>query len=370
MTDQSIELIHTPNYQKIKQNFLNELTLASENKPSSISFITHHLSEKPLITKGIVQGIVIGGTNYILSTEEVFPTGERNILERKKGVLPTFGTKETFMKFLKENLNFAANAIGINFGFPLETITGSQGEIDGKLIKGTKEHMFQGLLHKPIGQLVKDIFHEQGSKEPLVSVANDTVCLTLSGNGTENGSLVAGTGFNACLVLHDNKTKILVNLESGNFNKFKPSQILQQIDKESEIPGSQLLEKTISGKYLARYFNEKIKELTLPISPITTSQELSELSHANHTDVAGDLARAIIERSACLVATALAGMYAFAGKPVKFVIIGEGSLLWDGWHYQENIQRQLQALEVPEGAITIEHIKDSSINGAIGLLTK
>lgn len=368
MTDQPIELIHTPNYQQIKQNFFDELLLASENKPSSISFIKHHLPDKPLITHGVVQGIVIGGTNYILSTEEIHTDGTRSIIERKKGILPIFTTRESFIEFLHASLDARAEAIGINFGFKMAPISTQEGYLDGTILaKGTKEHTFTGLT-EPIGALVRSIFAKKYDKKIIVSVANDTICLLLSGKGHEKGSLIAGTGFNIGLRLQKDNQTILVNLETGNFDKFRLSPILQAIDAKTKNPGKKLFEKTVSGKYLARYFNEKIKELNLPIPPITTSQELSELSHENHKDMAGDLARAIIKRSAFLVATALAGMYEFCGKPKSFVIIGEGSLLWNGWRYQENIQNQLNTLGVPTGAITIKHVKDSSINGAIGLI--
>lgn len=369
MNQQRVELIHTPDYEQIKQNFLSELVLASKGKPSSISFFRHHLAQKPLITKGIVQGIVIGGTNYIIQTVEIQADGTTKILKKQTGLLPVFKTKETLMHFFAKHLDERAQAIGINFGFPLVAQTGTDGEIDGTLAWGTKEHTFVGLT-KPIGQLVKKLFEEKYHKRPKVSVANDTVCLTLAGDGTERGAFVAGTGFNMCLVIKEDNKKVVVNLESGNFDKFTLSSTLKDIDVKSELPGSQLLEKATSGKYLALYFNEKIKKNHSEISPIATSQELSELSHSNHTDVAGDLARAIITRSAYLVATAIAAAYEFKGKPESFVLIGEGSLLWNGWHYQENIYKQLQKLEVPQGRILLKHVQDSSINGAIGLLTK
>ena len=71
-----------------------------------------------------------------------------------------------------------------------------------------------------------------------------------------------------------------------------------------------------------------------------------------------------------IVAAAIAAVYEFGGKPKSFELIGEGSLLWDGWRYSENVQKQLALLGVPKGTITIEHIQDSSINGALGLLIK
>ncbi len=368
MKSKSLDLIQTPNYQQIQQNFLKELIAASKNKPSSISFIKHPFPKKPLLTHGIIQGIVIGGTNYILSTEEISHGKTRNILERKTGVLPTFDTKQRFIDFLSEHLDPRAIAVGVNFGFKMKATYGKDGTLDGTVMaKGTKEHTFTGLT-EPIGTVLKTVFAKKYGKNILTSVANDTVCLLLSGNGKEHGSLIAGTGFNLGLLLENDKTDVIINLEAGNFDKFKQSTILKQIDAKTKNPGEKLFEKTVSGKYLAQYFNEKSKELNLPIEPLLTSQELSELSHANHTDVAGDLARAIIERSAFLVASAIASLYEFTAKPNSFTIIGEGSLLWNGWHYHQNIMKQLKALEVPSGAVTIKDVKDSSINGAVGLI--
>lgn len=369
MAAQRVELIHTPDYEQIKQAFLKELTLASTGKTSSISFLKNYLPKKPLLTKGIVQGIVIGGTNYIISSEEIQPNGTHSILKQTKGTLPVFVAKETLLDFFSEHLDPQANAIGINFGFPLAAYTGSDGEIDGRLVRGTKEHAFVGLT-EPIGELIKALFYKKYHRKPIVSLANDTICLTLSGDGSEQGAFIAGTGFNMGLVLNGNGKRILINTESGNFNKFTLSPILSKIDAESEDPGGQLLEKAVSGKYLALYFNEKAKQSHQHISPIATSQDLSELSHENHHDIAGDLARAIITRSAYLVACAIAAVYEFNDKPQSFALIGEGSLLWNGWHYEENIYKQLNKLGIASEIVTLKNIPDSSINGAIGLITK
>jgi hexokinase len=367
MTKQSNELIQAPDYQQIKQNFLEELKRASQGKASSLSFIKHHLPTKPLVTHGIVQGIVIGGTNYILSTEEIMPDGTKKILERKTGVLPIFDTKETFISFLSEHLDQRALGIGVNFGFKLKTTYGDDGTLDGTILaKGTKEHTFTGLT-EPVGTLVKNTFEKKYHKKIIVSVANDTVCLLLSGDSNEQGSLIAGTGFNIGILQKNTNQTYIINFEAGGFDKFIQSPILQKIDAKSKNPGKKLFEKTVSGKYLAQYFNEKIKELNIAKAPLVTSQELSELSHENHHNIAGDLARAIITRSAYLVAAALAGVYEFSGKPHTFAVIGEGSLLWDGWHYNENLKKQLA--ELGAKSVVLKHVKDSSINGAIGLLT-
>lgn len=367
MSEQQLELIQTPDYHQIKQNFLNELILASQGKPSSLSFIRHHLPQKPLLKKGIIQGIVIGGTNYIFSTEKMYADGSREVLKKETGVLPALATKKIFVDFLIEHLDSRADAIGMNFGFKMEQVPTTDGTLDGLIVaRGTKDHTFTGITES-VGSLVKLIFLKKYQKHVIASIANDTVCLLLSGNDKENGSIIAGTGFNMGLLRRDTQS-IAINLEAGGFNKFALSPILKQIDARTKNPGKKLFEKTISGKYLALYFNEKVKELKLPIPPIATSQELSELSHERHTDVAGDLARAIITRSAYLVAAAIAGIYAFYDEPKTFPLIGEGSLLWDGWQYHENIKRKLTELGVPQEAISIKHIKGSSLKGAFGLI--
>lgn len=358
-------LLASSDYQKIKQNFFEELKNAANNKPSSIPFIKHPLPEKPLITDGLVQGIVIGGTNYIVATEVIVGGKSKQIIQKQTGILPIMDNADTLKRFLVEHLNLKAQAIGINFGFPLSPAVGPFDELDGILRNGTKEHLFRGVINESIGDIVRAV----AQKSFPVAVANDTICLALSGEGTEDGSLIAGTGFNIGLKYNDGNQPTLVNLEAGNFDKFAPSDILQTIDKESEQPGAQRFEKCISGKYLALYFDRKAAAMGLTLKPLTTSQELSALSQETNDSKANHLARELLERSAFYVAAALAGIYLFCGEK-QLTIIGEGSLLWKGWKYKEHIDQQLTALGIPNDGVIIKHIPDSSIKGAIGLLTK
>jgi hexokinase len=203
-----------------------------------------------------------------------------------------------------------------------------------------------------------------------VSVANDTVCLLLAGNGAENASLIAGTGVNIGIRLSDQKKRSIINLEAGNFNRFALPDFLKIIDAASEKPGNHLFEKATSGKYLANVFNTLIQQQSILVNPIRTSQELSTLSYAANKDASGDVARMILQQSAFLIATAIAALYAFYQMPKSLTIIGEGSLLWKGWNYQENIQIKLKDFAIQKDTIQIKHIQDSSINGAIGLVVR
>lgn len=356
-------------YAKVKTAFIKELTLAAEEKPSSLSYIPYSLPKSPLVTSGIVQGIVIGGTNYVVSTRRILKSGKQKILSHHWGKLPVFNDLKTLVAFFKLHLDRKADAVGVNFGFPLIPVKGDFGEIDGALIKGTKEHAFIGVT-TPIGQIVREIYQITYNKDIPVSAANDSVCLTLSGDGSEHGSLIIGTGTNMCLKLSDKKKTAIVSLESGNFDKFPVTSVLKKLDAKLQQPGDYYLEKTIAGRYMALYFNEKAKQLDLTIEPLKTSNQVSELAEAENKKPETLLARAIMERSAFFTASILAGAYEYSGSPDKFVIIGEGSVLWKGWNYRKNIKYQLEALGIPEGIIKIKQQEDSSIKGALGLLTK
>lgn len=236
------------------------------------------------------------------------------------------------------------------------------------LLYGTKEHELQGLQNKQIGLEVSSFFKANYDRKLSVRVANDTVCLTLCGNGQENGSVVIGTGFNMAIVIPDKNRKIIVNLEAGNFDKFNATASLKHIDEETLDPGRSLFEKAIAGKYLALYYNEKAKQLSLPISPFTTSQELSELSHNNHTDSSGKLARAILERSSGLCAAAITAIYEFLHRPQPCIFVGEGSMLWDGWQFPQNIEKYLYDGGIPKDTVQLKHVPDSSIISTLNLL--
>jgi hexokinase len=360
------ELIEFSDYPKIKESFLGELKKTYLGENTSLSYLKHYLPDKPLVTSGIVQGIVIGGTNYIVSVEEIQEDGRRLVLDKRTGTLPILKDDQTFISFLKEHLDDRALAVGVNFGFPLEPVFGPHGELDGKLITGTKEHKFDWLIGTNIGDTVRSA----SGRDIPVSVANDTVCLTLAGDGTEDGSMIAGTGFNIGIKQKEGDKTIVINLETGNFDKFEPTQAIKIIDACSDLPGRNLFEKMISGKYLAEVFNIKTERMGITMNKLKTSQELSALSQETANADANKLARVLLERSASMVAASLAAIYEFKASPDSFTVIGEGSLLWKGWNYIPNIEKQLEALGVPQGAIKIKHVQDSSIKGAVALLVQ
>ncbi len=365
MSSTQIVLIANPDYMQIKQHFLEDLTVASQGHPSSISFIRHVLPKKPLISSGIVQGIVIGGTRFDIASVEIDGKGKKRLLKRQQGILPQFDTKETFLMFIKEHIDSKALGVAINLGFPLQPDTGKFGEIDSKILYGVKEHAFHGLLGLSIG----DFLRQELARDIPISVANDAVCLTLAGTGEEDGGFVLGSGCNMAITVQDHGERIVANLESANFNKFEPTPGLEAIDAISPTKGKNRFEKLISGIYLPMHFNFLLTQYNIQTTQVANAKELDVLA-AEDTGITGDLARAILERSASLAATELAAVYEFKGSHKEIEILAEGTVIWEGWEYQNNIQKRLTLLGVPEGKIKIKKVEDSSLHGAIGLLTR
>jgi len=356
-------LYEPPNYIEVKNNFLKELRKSSRSQKSSISYIKNILPSAPLLTKGIVQAIVIGGTNFEFTTVKI-GKNRKTILKRKKGILPQLKTSRALTKLFLDNYNPDVDAVGINFAFPLMPTLGEKRELDGILKGPTKEHLLLGLVGLEIGSYIRKNIYK---KDIPITVANDTICLTLAGKQTEQVGLVLGTGLGISLKIEKNNKINIINLEPGDFNVFKKTATLSMIDSKSAHKGTYLFEKMVAGKYLVLYFNEKIKQLKLKIAPLKTSEGLSRLATGKNK-IGSMLAITLLERSAFLTACALCAIYEFRKRPTQLEIITEGSLFWKGYKYKENVKKQLLALGVPKKSIKFKYVEDSSLRGAVGLL--
>jgi len=365
MSTSNLELFATMDYRQIKQNFLEELIIASQGYPSSIAYIRHLLPDKPIVTKGHIQAIVIGGTNYNVASYEIGENGTKKELQRKKGTIPQLDSGETFFSFIAEHFDAEAVAVALNLGFPLRPEIGQHGEIDSAIMYGVKEHAFHGLVNIPIGKFLK----ENLKVTIPISVANDTVCLALAGNGDEDGGFVLGSGCNMSITTQHADRKVIANLESGNFSKFTPTPGLEAIDEVSPTRGKNRFEKLISGIYLPMHFNFMAKQYNIKAPTVANGKEVTALATKDQT-IIGDLARGVLERSASLAATLIAAVYEFRNNPESMVFLVEGSVFLEGWDFNRNFQKRLSLLGVPEGTIKMKIVADSSMLGAIGLITK
>ena len=351
----------------IRDNFLNELKEASQGKKQSLAFIKNPLPTKSLIKgREVFQVMSVGGKVFEKALVKV-ENGKINILAHEKDTLPLFESGEMFFAFFQKQLSSKVNVVCLNFAYSLEPVLRGN-VLDGKLLKVSKEHRFTDLLGKKVGEELENFIFQKEKKRIKVNVANDTICLILSAlekvdwKSIVGGVVGAGMNFG---FFWDKKT--IVNLESGDFNKFGPTETGKEIDRESSNPGEHLFEKEVSGAYLYQHFNILAKELGMAQPSLSSTKELSSLAGESESKDFSILARELLRKSASLVACQMSGIYLFKKMP-KLTFVMEGSLFWEGWDYKKTVERYLGKLGVSKGGIKFLKIKNSSIFGAARLV--
>jgi hexokinase len=349
----------------IKNNFVRELQQAQKGKKTSLPFIVHELSATPLAKEGeVFQVIKIGGS--ILQKSNVFSKNNDIVIKTlEEEHLPVLTSKDVFLSIIDKHISPKTTILAINFAYPLNPVF-KRGKLDGILVMGTKEHTFQGLVGEPVGETIERYIKSKYSRDIKVSIANDTICLTLAGlikhpAGSIAGGIV-GTGMNFAVFLDDTH---LVNLEAANFDKFPQSSEGKQIDAQSNKRGMALYEKEISGGYLFHHFNIRIAKDQIKHPALTSTHQMDRIARGNIYK-ATEIARDIFEHSAALIACQVAGITEFKKRDMTFVM--EGSLFWVGWHYKQIVEKYVKML-VPDHTVTFEEIKDCGIVGAAKLVT-
>lgn len=331
-----------PILQEVTKNFEYELQESQKGTKNSLSWLTHTLAHKPHIQNDdIFQVITIGGTffrNALLQKEH----DQLNILSVSEGTIPLLATKEIFFHFLLSQLHADTTYVAMNFGFPLEAVQHTD-LIDGILVRPTKEHAFTGLVGETVGATFAAFVKEQTGRDIRVSLTNDTICLLLSGltqyKARELAAGIVGTGFNMALFANDNT---LINLEAGNFDKFKPTVAGKHVDTNSGQKQTQLFEKEISGGFLYQHFNYLLKEKHINHPTISTTKELSEIAERNDGTEATTLAQELLAQSAQLVGAALAALANMQQKDL--IVVMQGSLFWKGYMYKETVDETVKKL--------------------------
>jgi hexokinase len=347
--------------QTLKKAVISELKNAQLGEKSSISYIHHTLPEKSLVKDGEeFQVLVVGGT---VLRSAICRKKEKtvSIINSEKSSPPKFDTFQSFFDCIFEYLSPNISVLALNFAYPLSPVY-ENGVLDGILLSGTKENIFDGLVGVQIGKIISEEFYKRYQKEIVVSVANDTICLLLSGISVyekENiiGGIV-GTGVN--FALFDKGEAI--NLEAANFNKFTQTRVGKLLDSQSEHPGKSQFEKVISGAYLYKYYNNSTATQYPDFTPLTSTQELEMVSRGN-TKLA-QLAKVTFEYSASLVAAFIAGILEF--KENNSIAIMEGSLFWKADDYKSLVETYISMLT--PYTIEFQQIDKDSILGAAELV--
>lgn len=328
--------------QTVYQNFLQELKDANAGKQTSLPFIKNSIPSRPLVKEDeIFQVMVIGGT--------IFRTGimqrQKNdivILHIESEHLPLFPNKETFLKFVEKNAKKDIRVLAINFAYPLMPVFEND-RLDGILLAPNKGNAFEGLINERVGTIIEGYLYEKRKQNIIVSVANDTAGLVLSGLTTHKWNEIAGgivgTGANFAFML-DNHT--VVNLESGTFSNFKQSAGGKYTDIKSSNPGKYLFEKEISGKYLYDHFNYLVEQGKIKCNPLKSTLQLSILAEVSISGIS-EYAQEILANAAQLVAAEIAAILSFSQRDLFFIM--QGSVFWKAYQFEEVVKEWVEKLE-------------------------
>jgi hexokinase len=351
--------------QEIRDNFLNELNEAKIGKPTSLPFIVNKIATNPLVKDNeIFQVLVIGGSVCKSATVKKRGT-QLEVLAKGEKDQPPFHTKEDLLSFIDKELDKQVRVLAVNFAYPIDPIF-ENGRLDGKVIAGSKENTFGNLVGQKLGLEIEEYVRRKYGKEIIVSVANDTICLLLSGlikhPWNEIAAGIVGTGLNFAIFLDESTA---VNLEAANFDKFPLSPQGKEIDSESAAPSRALFEKETSGAYVYRHFNLIIKDKGISHPPVTSTWELKKLALKNEGE-ASEIAYSLIKRSAELVAAMISGMTLFYNKDMTFVM--EGSFFWGEDIYKDIVAKNVKQL-VSDHTVTFTKVDDSPIVGGAKLVS-
>ena len=189
---------------------------------------------------------------------------------------------ETLYNYLDPILD-RSDKIGFCFSYAV-TIMPNR---DGRVIELSKEVKVDGLVGEPVNENLLAVIrsHRPSSRHTIVQL-NDTVSTLLGGKAANPGrvfdsyiGLILGTGTNTCYIENCANIKklsevemtpgqaseyapgnsMLINIESGSFDKAPFGDIDAALDKKMKDPGRYRFEKAMSGGYQGTLMTEILK---------------------------------------------------------------------------------------------------------------
>ena len=368
---------------KTVADMLDEMEIGLQGKDCSLLMIPTYLSTDGEVKyNDSVITIDAGGTNLRTALVTLTEEGTKVDFFQKRKM---YGIDEemTWDEFIENIVQLIlpmvdkSNKIGFCFSYPADMMENK----DGKVIMFTKGINITNCEGKVVGQSIKDCLKKHGvDKEMSFVLLNDTVSTLLGGPNIINEEvdgqigLILGTGTNTAYTedipaiekLHsDNNGKMIINMESGNFNRIPLGEFDIRADAKGQ-PGFHLFEKGISGLYLGHVVSEAIyqaadegffsAESKLKEMPYISSVEIDKFlrqpygdnlvakgcGNSNDVELVYNIIDFALERGAKLVCCNLAAVIEKmdGGKKISAPcrIVAEGSTFYKCYSYKEKIE--------------------------------
>lgn len=385
----------TATLHEIKNLFTSEIKKTFPNKSKDFRMIPSYLGLPSQKEEGTYIAIDFGGT-YIrcmrirLYLKTWVVEKEKRFLLRE--IVPC-SAEELFEKMAREVFLITRSDEEIDLGFSF-SYAGEQKDFSEMiLLDWAKEVQIEGLLGKPLNQLLRKALHD--AERPLVRpqvILNDGVASLLAGHYFSKEiliSLVCGTGFNLCYFAENHSVfPMIINLEAGYFEGLPQENIDIQVDQSSDDPGKKMMEKQVGGRYLAEIAQKIILEMLTSLDKSYFVENLIEVVDLamwqegetlqnwlderqlqfslGEKEKMQALSIWTLKRSARWAGAALAGLAEIIREngykgPVGAIV--EGSLYQKIPYYSEQLRIALKELNVEIRLITIEDA--SSIGAAV-----
>ncbi len=376
----------------IARDFSQAMEEGLVKKSGPLKMLPSFLTRPSGREKGLFISLDFGGTNIRVQVVKLEGNGQWQILKMQslplrdpRGqydlTLSTTSAEELFA-FLADQIAALADketrySLGHTFSFPCNQIAINRAE----LIQWTKEIRTAGVEGQEVGLLLAEALARKGLQNVRpVAIINDTVGTLLTAaylDPCADIGTICGTGHNTCY--WEPSLNQIVNMESGNFDRLPVTIYDLELDKESEKPGKQRLEKMVAGHYLgelARLIAVKQFGTFLPpysldakgLAQLIAGEDSSLLGlQGQETARVKEIGLELITRSARLVAATFLGVLARIdpGLESRHTIAVDGSLYEKMPGYAAAINKTLaEALGEKAPLVTTKLSKDGSGVGA------
>jgi hexokinase len=270
--------------------------------------------------------------------------------------------------------------LGYCFSFPAAV----EGNGDARAIALTKDIEIPGVVGTLVGGRLARALEARGVRVESAMVENDTVACLIGGASTvahEDRSrfigLIAGTGTNIAGFFSADQSpkiaragwtgKMAVNLETAQLEPRHLTRFDDEIDRASQHPGSARYEKALSGRYLPYLLKAIVPDA--PFHPEEGTAAVVRIRDDPQQDQGTrQIARALLDRSADLVAAGLAAVFEHYGPGPEIKVLAEGSLMWKTPGYAGRVAHTLAKLLRSRDGVTrdfsILRLEDPNLAGA------
>lgn len=357
--------------------YLEEMEAGLNGRPSSLYMIPSYIRADSEPARG--QSVLVidaGGTNLRVGRVH-FDSKSQSVVETlKKRYMPGAGGEHiTADEMFRRIAEFALEAAEgcsracVSFSYPCQ----NRPDGDGMILELGKELQVEGAEGRLVCASLEAALKELGAAGSRSwRLTNDSVGSLLGGKAAAPRGrfrdfigFILGTGTNMCCAVPSASItkdpeaaamggEMIVNLESGCFDKLLLGTVDRELDAESEIPGDHLAEKMISGSYyrqvlertlllaaregeLSPETGEKLRALRITSALVDSfcldphgNNALSQafLGEQERTFAAG-VNMALLERAARVAAAGLAAVIRFRALPrgSRVCVSADGTML-------------------------------------------